>query len=223
MSSQSSKDSFLQLQQKHIHYRSEISRLNLLLEDYKKKLNLMKRNYESLQEQLHSTEREKQEALLKTIVQPIAFFNYSIILPEHTNDENTTVLGNFIIRNYGNVPLSTPIICLRITPIDAGKLGGKIRFFPSKRNTDKLQVLEQTATEEWIFVNENWQDLVMNKGEYWLKANNKTVIYPNEQIQFSHFEFSINRKKTRSATVKGYAYFEQITEGIAALNEICIN
>lgn len=223
MMSQLNKDSFIQLKQKHIHYRSEISRLNTLIDEYEKKLNVAKQNYDRLKEQLQLVEQEKTEALLKTIVQPIAFFNYSVILPENTNEEETMILGNFTIRNYGNVALSTPIICLRITPHYAGKLGGKIRFTSSRKTTHELQILEQAAAEEWGFVNENWHEQVMNKGEYWLKARHKTILAPNEQIHFSNFELSINKKITRTVTLNGFAYFEQIPKGISALNEIRIN
>lgn len=214
-------DSLIQLQQKNIHYRSEISRLNLLIEEYEKQLQVSKENVERMSEQLQLVESEKNDALNKSVIKPVAFFNYSVILSDPSSDDEAIVFGNFIIRNIGNVPLSYPVICLKITPSTvARKLGGKIRYNSITTETNEIQILEDAASEQWIFIDDDWKENVINKGEYWLKPTHKSIIPPNEEIHFSNFEFVIDLKKNRSIKISGFAYFEQLTEGIAALNTI---
>lgn len=220
---QRNNDSLIQLQQKNIHYRSEISRLNLLIEKYEKQLQVNKGEVERLKEQLQFVESEKNDVLNKSVTKPIAFFNYSVILPELSNDDEAIIVGNFTIRNIGNTPLSYPTICLKITPQQvAGKLAGKIRYRTNVKQTNEIQILEDAASEEWIFVDRNWQEKVLEKGEYWLKPTHKSIIPPNEELHFSMFELALNIKEARTLKINGFAYFEQLTEGITALNTVQI-
>lgn len=211
-------DMMIQWKQKILHYRSEIARLTQLLENYEKKCQEKDATVQRLKRELEIAEQEKNEALQKTTLKPFAFFHYATFLNEKM------ILGNFIVENTGNIPLSSPVICLRISPKEAGKINGKIRFPNEKKEktTASLQVYDDLAMEQWTWLDENWYKNVNEKGEYWLKASHVTTLWPNEQLRFTNFEFTLNEGQFSRVTIDGYVYFPELPEGIRALNQITI-
>lgn len=150
----------------------------------------------------------------------LSFFNYSIILPDFTEEtKDVLILGHLIIKNIGSDLLNTPIICIRITPSAAGSLGGKINFI----NKSDL-VINATSSEEWTYVNKNWKEKVKVSGEHWLKPTGKNSLPPGESLIFSNFDLKcIKPEKENSITIEAYVYFQELKDGLSSLNKIVIN
>ncbi|MCH1626252.1 hypothetical protein [Fredinandcohnia quinoae] len=262
------KDTKLQLQQKIIHYHSEII-------SYQNKIKKMEHEFEKekirnkyLQEKLHEVQHtnlesyEKEIAALQAkllsyevaleeeksriqileakLIQPIqnvesikivkaepvlrmqSLFNYSFINTQIEDDEESfiSILGDFIIENLGTVPLHSPIICIRIVPINAGHLSGKIAINQSISGSQ----FEDSLQEEWQFVHENWKEKVKGKGEYWIKPVKQVTLNPSERIIFSNFELNLKRIVEQGSIIaEGFAYCSEIPNGIPALNKIILN
>lgn len=149
----------------------------------------------------------------------IAWFSYSVLLPERTEDENEmTVMGNFTIKNTGNTPLHHPYICLRIKPRQSIRLGGKIGAL-----THTALMIDGTNAGGWQYIHENWKQRVMESGEHWLKPNGIDTIMPNETITFSHEgQISLHREE-KHAAIEGFFYSDEFKDGLPALNSIMIN
>jgi hypothetical protein len=254
-------DHHIQLQQKIIHYRSEIAnyhnKLKILERELKKEI--LRNQY--LQKKLHHIQTEHIEEYEKKIAylenqllsyevaleeekaqfrklkenlslqenlhhsQPIiklqSFFNYSFLLPE-TNEDELLLFGDFTLDNIGTEPLHEPMICIRIKPIRAGKLSGKITTKPLK--TEENFLLAEPASTEWTFVHENWREIIKNNGEYWLKPVHHSLLAPSQLLQFHHFEIRASKTTEESAlVVEGYAYCKEFPKGIPSLNNIIVN
>ncbi|WP_227939406.1 gp58-like family protein [Alkalihalobacillus deserti] len=214
-------DSIIQLQQKIIHYRSEISRYKQQLNSYEKQLQDNKKGYTQLKEALEKNENKPQEKVEESRIECQVYFSYSTILPK-PEEENVLVIGSFILKNTGNQPLTTPIICIRVTPSEGGKLGGKIKLYSRDKEDDRI--FDESATEEWVYIHDNWREKIKNNGEHWLKPANQTTIDPGEQISFSNFDLTLSPPEIgNSIVVSGFAYCQELQQGGAALNQIIIN
>ncbi|UOE92719.1 hypothetical protein [Alkalihalobacillus sp. LMS39] len=210
-----SQDSIIQLKQKIIHYRSEVSRYKQQLEDYEKRLQASEAKEQT---QVHIEEKTEEPR-----IDCQAYFSYSTIL-SNSKDEDTMILGNFIIENTGNQPLTTPIICLQTLPADACVLSGKIKYHTRATDQDEGIILDETATEEWTYVHPNWQEKMKASSEHWLRPIHQTVIEPGEQLFFSNFSLLLTPiKDNHSIIMKGFVYSQEIQKGRSALNQIVLN
>ncbi|HZG61448.1 MAG TPA: hypothetical protein VEY68_13415 [Anoxybacillus sp.] len=254
-------DQQIQLHQKIIHYRSEISNYKNKLKALETELKRETLRNQYLQKKLHHIQTENIEQYEKKIAslenqllsyevaleeektqfnelkknlylqkdnrhsRPIiklqSFFNYSFLLPE-TTEEELLIFGDFTIDNIGTEPLHEPMICIRIKPINAGKLSGKISTKPMK--TEENFLLSEHSSTEWTFVHGNWREIIKNNGEYWLKPLYHLILAPNELLQFHNFEIRARKTNVESVLViEGYVYCKEFPKGIPSLNNIIVN
>ncbi|MBB5325526.1 hypothetical protein HNQ34_002627 [Anoxybacillus tepidamans] len=248
----------IQLQQKLIHYRSEIAKYehqvktleaerqkeklrneylleklrlaeSVHIEPYEKKIAQLEQQLLSYEVALEEAERQiqhlkktrytTQEEKKPSVTKAQALFTYSILLPE-TTEEETLVIGDFVIQNLGTEALQNIIVCIRIHPKKAAELSGKIAIPPLKA-TD--QDLMESATE-WAFAYENWREKIKNDGEYWIKPIHLAKFMPNEEVRLSHFYIRIKKIDGAPSTViDGFVYCNELPHGISSLNNIIIN
>ncbi|WP_096199120.1 hypothetical protein [Bacillus sp. FJAT-45350] len=218
------KDSTIQLKQKVIHYRSEVARYQNTLEQYKIKLKKKDENYQVLQNEIEKLKNKEPEVKEVTRIEVQPHFSYSLILPQLEDEQrDVIIMGNFICKNIGNTDVTNPVFCLKVEPYESTRLSGKIKLTPHKNNeTDKL--FEDSATEEWSYVHSNWKEKVNETGEHWIRPSHQTDISPGGQISFSNFNLTLSPpKKGSSIIVTGFVYFQEIQQGIPALNQIIVN
>jgi hypothetical protein len=165
-------------------------------------------------------ENQTQEIIGEKKIESIAFFTYSLMLPDSTEeDNNVLVIGDFIIRNIGNETLHAPVICLRISPASAGSLSGKIRN-RQKRNALRI---EATTTNEWRYIEANEGERE-NQGEYWITPSFLNELAPDHTLVFPGFTLNLVKPlEGNSVIVEGFVYFKEQSKGIASLNNIVIN
>ncbi|SFA46007.1 hypothetical protein SAMN05216169_101260 [Anoxybacillus pushchinoensis] len=216
----------IQLQQKVIHYRSEVAKYKQLLQlaETELKREQLRNHYlqkqleqmdeceqtiEKLEQQLLfyevALEQEKKRKKEEKKERAHAYFAYATMIPEE-KDEHVTVIGDFIIENSGNTPLNDPIICLRLRPPEHAQLSGKFSF---------RQLQEEGG---WTFAIDDWRQKVKD-GEYWLKPTEQTTLLPNEQLRFSSFELRV----FHTIVVEAFVYFRQLKQGVSSFNHIVIN
>lgn len=148
-----------------------------------------------------------------------SYFDYSIILPDRSeNEHEVLVLGNYIIRNTGTDALTQPIICIRTSSPEAMRLGGRI-------STLTHESADETSTmEKWAYVNDDWREKVEKLGEHWLLAKHRHTLLPNEQLSFTKFELTCSKpQKQSNIIIEGFVYFQEIKEGASSLNNIILN
>lgn len=148
-----------------------------------------------------------------------SYFDFSIILPDHSeNEHEVLIIGNYIIRNMGTNALTQPIICIRSSSPEAVRLSGKISTIPQ-------EVTDETSTlEKWTYVNEDWKEKIEQHGEHWLMAKHRKTIAANEQLSFTKFELTVSKpQKQTSIIIEGFVYFQEIKKGSSSLNNIILN
>jgi hypothetical protein len=199
---------------------SQIDRLKSDFESIKSKNDNLMSNYSKLEDQFANYKEEKQKLSQNKSVE--AHFSYSVILPDiEQGEKDILVIGNYIIQNTGNVPLTNPIICIRINPVGFGRLSGK--FGPKSIDFDD-KIVDEAMGKEWGYVHDDWKDKVRKGGEYWLKPLSKDRIEPGETLTFSTFNLSLNQPKDKnSIIVEGYSYFNEEPNGVPSLNQIVMN
>lgn len=150
----------------------------------------------------------------------LSFFNYSIILPDLTEETREIyLLGHFIIKNFGSDTLNSPVICIRIKPSSVSKLGGKINFIKKSE-----LVIDGTSSEEWTYVDKNWKEKVKTTGEHWLRPTEKNQLLPYESLIFSNFDLScVKPEGDNSVIIEAFVYFQELKDGFSSLNKIVIN
>ncbi|WP_449539516.1 hypothetical protein [Ferdinandcohnia sp. Marseille-Q9671] len=145
-----------------------------------------------------------------------AYFAYSLLLPIGEEESDITVIGDFIIKNTGTKELKDIIVCIKVSPIDAGTLSGKIA-------TKKSQNLHD-AEIDWVFLHENWQEKLKENGEYWIKYVDPDPLKPNQTIVFPQFDLTLLKTEdSQSVVVDGFVYSKEIPKGTFSLNKIIVN
>lgn len=212
----STNDAFIQLKQKLIHYQSEVSQYKQKLERTEKQLQLEKQKYKALEK--NKALPKPQEPARKEVVPLIS---YTLILPKD-KDENLMVIGSFLVKNNGTVPLVNPIICLKISPAHAGKLSGKIKI-PNVKQLDNEGVLSSTM-EEWEFIHKDYQTKIKESGEYWLRPIHIKEVQPKETLSFSNFEIELQGAHLIDPfIVEAFVYGDDFPKGVTSLNSIIVN
>jgi len=201
------------------------------IEELEKQLNLVKNE---LIEQRMVTDGLKQKLTRRAPPQPIqqerflksdliAFFMYSIIWPEQTDDP-IMVVGNVVIRNQTTKPLHAPILCLKVNQPSAAQLSGKMTD-PGLDDTDtRSGVLQESSSEQWYYALPNWKEKIKQDGEYWLKPSSVSIIPPGGLLSFDSFQLSVTPGESISSILfQGYLYTDEWKEGTALLNKIILN
>ncbi|WP_416151230.1 hypothetical protein ACM26V_09770 [Salipaludibacillus sp. HK11] len=204
----------IQLQQKIIHYKSELSKYKRLNEVYKKKIEFYENTDPSEKETVKTDYSTKSEPLTSLT----AYFNYSVFLPEvEEADQETLIVGNFHIINTGHVELTEPFIGLRITPANRATISGKI----SLQETPDTDTALHTSNEEWHYMHSNWKEKIRKQGEYWLSPVHCQKLNPGETLSFTNFDLRLKKRKLdENVKIEGVCFSSELTEGIAAINHI---
>ncbi|RFB18191.1 hypothetical protein DZB84_04550 [Bacillus sp. HNG] len=205
-------DQQLETYQKEIYeLKEKLTQLEVELEEEKKRSTQLQQKVVSAKH-LDVAPKEKPA---KTFANIQAYFAHSILFPKN-EDENVTIIGDFIIRNSGTCNLNDIIVCIKITPHDAGTLSGKIAINNSKN------LLESDIN--WIYLHENWKQKIKENGEYWIKFTNSDSLNPGESIIFPQFDIRCSmNKNSQSVVVDGYVYCKEIPMGTFSFNKIIIN
>ncbi|WP_026690153.1 hypothetical protein [Alteribacter aurantiacus] len=203
-------DSKLQLEQKVLHYRSEVAKY--------------KQQAEELKVLLKASKQSDQGLSIETTPPPTtthakAYFSYSTFLPKENEqqDNQIHVIGHYVFENTGNQILHDPVFCFRTKPANRVHIGGKIRMNQTHDQT------WMTPKEEWIYVQNDWKEWVKTKGEHWLKPVHMDTIKPGEKATFSNFDMVISPgKQDEHVLIEGFCYARELQKGIASVNTISI-
>ncbi|MBU9713297.1 hypothetical protein [Evansella tamaricis] len=215
-----------QLNQKIIHYRSEV-------EKYKQHIVLLKKRYQQDGEVDDSDSVEVEEVFVsgasmdkveenKEIVPPIlSYFSYTTLINSDDEIEDTenkvNLFGQFTFRNVTNQTFEEPVICFRVRPSTKIRLGGKISHLTNMgENSTQL-------TEEWMYVQEDWKRWIAEKGEHWLKPIHLKELKPYETGRFTNFNISLTENKEQQYFIEGFFYAKNYQEGIPAVNTISVS
>lgn len=165
--------------------------------------------------QLETSTFFKQEDVTHTTEQKaISYIDHAVIL----NKESCILRGDCVIENNGDVALDTPIICFRISPIDAVKVKGKIQSLES--GGDALFGEEDW---QWSFIESDWSIEAKERGEIWMAPTQPVTLHPNEEIRLSDVQFLIDQTFCKQLTIECFIYFERTQVRIKSVNSIVIN
>lgn len=200
------------------------------IENYEKKISQLEKQLMELEVELEEEKTQTSEIMKRAVtevkevkIDPVlsvqAHFSYSTILPSE-DETHVSLIGDFVITNSGNQPLHDFIICIRISPKEAGKMSGKIVM---NRKNDRV-IESDLSFIQWEFVHENWMERVKETGEYWLKPVGLAKLTPNDSISFSSFEARLQKPEQKNVVIlDGFVYCSEIKSGTRALNNIVIN
>lgn len=215
----------IQVEQKLLHYRSELKKFQRIIHLQKKKISSQEEEMKGLKEAATSFQKEiktpKQN--LVRLENAFAYFAYSILFPSDAteeNDEPCLIRGNFIVRNQTNQTLHDPLICLIFNKPKLANLSGKIN---QNTHFSREHVYEEDEQLSWNYLKDHSISKVRETGEFWLKPN-KQEFFDSEELSFNHFEILLPyHKSSLSVTINGYIYAREIPEGQRALNSIICN
>lgn len=208
-------DKITQLNQKLLHYRSE-------LEKYKRHIIILSKKGQPIPSEVEETrEKPADESFMeefKNKVLPVnAYFSYGSFLEGLVNGEKKLdIFGHFTFQNLSDEVIEDPIICIRVKPIGKVNLGGKITVQQSLEDDFTLEQAEQ-----WTYVQKDWRETVNTKGEHWLKPLHFKELQPFETKKFSNFNISVEHSPEYSHyVVEGFFYARSHQKGIPAVNSI---
>ncbi|MCM3761879.1 hypothetical protein M3212_13975 [Alkalihalobacillus oceani] len=215
----------IQLQQKLIHYRSELKKYYRVIEKHQKKIADQAATIASLEEQLQAAPLEQPKPALPEGAEPFScYFIYSLLVPSRieSNEEPVIIKGSFLITNYGAEPLSSPVICLAFSQPSLANISGKITH-PRKRQLDEFIIEDEQLYGEWQYLEGHSHKKMKDSGEIWLRPLHLQQIDSGETVRFSDFEITLPlTTEYKNMSVKGFIYGAEIPEGQAALNQISV-
>ena len=220
----------IQLEQKLLHYRSELKKFQRIIHLQKKKLTSQEEELNSLKHTANNPtiaqlpNLPSNQSIGESLAGIYAYFAYSTLFPANPSedtDEPCLVQGNFIIRNDASHPLTNPLVCLTFSKPELANLSGKIN--QNKKNYGSEYVTTDEDELAWNYLENHSLKKVRESGEYWLRPN-KTQLLTKEDMAFNHFEVVLPfRGSPFSMQINGYIYGEEIPEGRRALNSIICN
>ncbi|WP_280769241.1 hypothetical protein [Salipaludibacillus daqingensis] len=205
----------IQLKQQLLHYKSELAKYKHINHFYKKKLSLNEGdNQITFKEENFDTVDPDNKT--EPLISASAYFNYSVFFPEKEEALNETlIVGHFHIVNSGQVELNNPFIALKVTPVKAATISGKIAV------TENSETVIYTSDEEWQHMHHDWKNILREKGEYWLKPSHCRVIKPGETLNFTNFDLRLNNIDSEGQIkVEGVCFSTEMTNGIPSMNQI---
>ncbi|MEA3322028.1 MAG: hypothetical protein U9Q88_18710 [Bacillota bacterium] len=143
-----------------------------------------------------------------------SYFNYSVILPSEGED-TLSVYGDFTIVNNGQTPLEDFIVCIKVKPVGAVLLSGKIM-------DQKLLDRTGSAKEEteWVWAVENWRMKVLEYGEYWIKPIRKGNLN-TQKLSLNNFEVTIQKEEVfKKSTIEGTVFINEHDLTVRSTNKI---
>lgn len=220
----------IQLEQKLLHYRSEIKKFQRIIHLQKKKLNSQEEEIEAFKQQSLFNQpmyQQKQPPIQKNseaMAGIYSFFSYSTFLPVKPSagsEEPCFINGNFTIRNDSGVPLRDPLICLRFSKPNLANLSGKMN--QNKRNYASEHIVADETDQAWSFLPDHSLKKVRETGEFWLRPTVKQLDHQKELV-FQQFEILLPYNGSSfSVSINGYIYGLEIPNGRQALNTIICN
>ncbi|THE12039.1 hypothetical protein E1I69_12810 [Bacillus timonensis] len=205
-------DQQIETYQKEIYeLKEKITQLEVELEEEKKRT-------AQLQQKVVSAKPiavAPKEKLVEAFANIQAHFAYSTILPS-TEDDDITIIGDFMIKNTGTKALHDIIVCIKLAPRESGTLSGKI---VNKKSQSFIE-----SEIDWVFLHENWKEKIKENGEYWIKYVDPNPLPPNDTIIFSQFGINLPKNEdSHSVVVDGFVYSKELPKGIFSLNKIIVN
>ena len=200
------------------------------IDNYEKKISALEHKVMQMEVELEEEKNQANTILKKAVAEAkqekeevnpsfMSYFSHSTILPSK-DEQQVSIIGEYQLKNTGNVPLHDIIICLKVSPKEAGKLSGEIVMHKRKEPLH----YEDTPFLQWAFIHENWMDKIKETGEYWLKPLGIDSLKPNESISFSQFDAKLDKPAEKNAVIlDGFIYCKEIPKGQRALNNIVIN
>ena len=144
----------------------------------------------------------------------ISYIEHAIIL----SAEDCLIRGECVIENVGTQILDTPLICLRINPLDVVHIKGKIQTGQMDEDT-LVEGMELT----WSLIQNDWAKEAREREELWITPNRPINLEPGEVLRVPDIQLSINRKYCERVTIEGFIYFKKSEYKIKMVNPIIIN
>ncbi|MGE7091466.1 hypothetical protein ACQKII_08370 [Lysinibacillus sp. NPDC048646] len=139
----------------------------------------------------------------------IGYFTSSLNI-SYDPEQESLCLGSFHIRNIGNQSLTNPYLCIKLPEDSPFSFSGRYVYEHFKQNLK--------GPTSWERINDR-----SSNEEFWLKPLGKTSIEPDETISFTNFQIKWSHNLSYSGTIMGFAYCDQLKEGVAVLNPINLN
>ncbi|MDV2685091.1 hypothetical protein RYX56_11980 [Alkalihalophilus lindianensis] len=228
-SSKVTSDKEVQLQQKLIHYRSEVIRSKQIIERQENEIKNQKESIQSLMKRLSEIQENAEilpnnQSNAELNLQFHSFFSYSVIIPKRKNEEEHIIIkGLFTIVNTGTQSIHSPVICLEFNQPEYANLSGKIQH--SKQSSSSQFLLEEDTLEEiWAFIEGTSQKEAKKTGRYWLKPTNSDILLGNTTLSTFNFEVLLpSHQIEKNLVIQGYVYSEEMPEGKPSNNKIIFN
>lgn len=142
-------------------------------------------------------------------LQVISYFTYSFNITHKHSNENFC-LGSFHLYNIGGKSLTNPYICIKLSPNSCFEFSGKYLYKNSKQKVN--------LTNTWERINDH-----TDKNEFWLKPKILQELNPLETLSFSDFQIKWSPVSSYAGSIMGFAYGDELKEGISALNQINVS
>jgi hypothetical protein len=155
---------------------------------------------------LHDIKKLVTEFKIPNKLNIISYFTYSLNI-SHDSEQESLCLGSYHVHNTGTQSITNPYLCIKIPKESPFSFNGKYVY---EHFNSKLK-----GQGGWERTNEK-----TNKEEFWLRPLGKTSIEPNEVISFSNFQITWSPKESYAGSIMGFAYSDEIKDGIAAINPI---
>ncbi|MCD7035225.1 hypothetical protein LRR81_13340 [Metabacillus sp. GX 13764] len=107
------------------------------------------------------------------------FLDYQFLFTRASADSPFYLIGKAIVKNTGNVPFQSPLLCLRLSPASKARLQGKIL---TPKQAAKLGAKERSSMlNGWKYIEDNPLEKAKETGEYWVQPLNAMQVPPGSQ------------------------------------------
>ncbi|WP_059104009.1 hypothetical protein [Shouchella shacheensis] len=225
----------IQLQQKLLHYRSEVVKQERILKQQTKKLDeqelvihgltdrleeLAKRPAE-VEYRLEAKDEQRETPPQTSIIVP--YFSYSIISPIDLGaDEPVLIKGHFVLENKGEESLHDPVVCLTFNKPQLANLSGRIhRPDSAKKKVDDHLIAHPDSQDGWSYLEKEADKRAKESGQFWLKPQTNELP-ASSSMAFSNFEIMLPVQPSTSVSlqVNGFVYGQEYPDGVPSLNAI---
>lgn len=148
------------------------------------------------------------------------YLDYTLM---HSESENRPYLliGTLLVKNTGTEHLYNPLVCLRVSPLNAIEMGGQV-LPPNMVET--LGVQSAAGIKGWKYVDDEWFEQARSRGEYWITPIRPMQIPPNMSESFQNFQISFLKQEARTTVmVEGMVLFNDQQLQCIANNRIAIS
>jgi hypothetical protein len=148
------------------------------------------------------------------------FFDYTVLRSD-IEGKPFLIFGNLYVKNTGTEALINPVVCLRVDPPGSVKLGGQI--LPANL-VETLGVQNSAGVKGWRFLEEDWFEQAMERGEYWMAPIQPVRIAPKESHPFQNFQITVLTPESgNSVTIEGFVFFREQDVQFASNNRIAVS